>query len=140
MKALVFALVSAAMLAAPTAAAAAGITIEQTAIARWLDGYSVVFVVRNDTDQTAELLHVNCAAYANDKLIDSYVTLVPNLTPGSKQSGIALPGGISSRPDRVECMTNVLYPRKSPPPSPPPPPPVTTPRHEYQAPFRRSFN
>jgi hypothetical protein len=87
-------------------------TFEQTAIIKhYLQGYSVAYVLRNNTREKVELAAVSCAAYAGDKLVDVMNGLASNLLPQGKTSGTAFSGDGSTRPDRVECTATVLYPR-----------------------------
>jgi hypothetical protein len=79
-------------------------TFEQTAIIKhYLQGYSVAYVLRNNTREKVELAAVSCAAYAGDKLVDVMNGLASNLLPQGKTSGTAFSGDGSTRPDRVEC-------------------------------------
>jgi hypothetical protein len=83
-------------------------TFEKTELASgYVQGQvAVAYVLRNNTSRTFELVAVNCAVYAGDKLIDVTIGIISDLEPRAIANGKTEPTAIlptTVEPDRVAC-------------------------------------
>jgi hypothetical protein len=88
-----------------TTLAAEGLVVLQTAVvSNDLDGYVVAYVVRNTTAHRIDVARIDCALYADDKLINVVMDAIAPFPAFTTVSGTARsPSLISQKPGKVEC-------------------------------------